>query len=116
MIVRAKLCYSVDCLVLLDHHLSLLQAFQLKGLRQILKLTNTTTFVDRDHTNTYVFKQANAAKKRTGTAPFLSIHDYLKRKQAQHLGNLICSDPTDPPGLSLSVPTPLLPPSTPLAV
>ena len=44
MIVRAKLCYSLDCLVLLDSHLFLLQAFQLKGLRQILKLS--TTYID----------------------------------------------------------------------
>ena len=68
MVIRAKLCYSLDCLALSDHHLDALQTFQLKGLRQILKFT--TTFVDKTHSNDYVFKQANLAKKKTAQHPF----------------------------------------------
>lgn len=93
MVIRAKLVYGLDTLMVLPSHEKLLQSFQLKGLRQILKLK--TTFVDRRNTNEFVFKCANKAKP-SGTAPILPIPTYLHKQRQKHLGHIIRADNSDP--------------------
>ena len=59
-VIRSKLVYSLESVELTASLLSKINAFQLKGLRKILHLK--TTFIDRDNSNSAVFKKANEAK------------------------------------------------------
>ena len=93
MVIRGRLIYGLDSMMLLDSHLALLRAFQLKVLRQILKLK--TTFIDRRNTNELVFDRANQAKL-PGSAPILPIDQYIQETQLKHLGHLIRADNDDP--------------------
>ena len=55
--IVSKLLYGLESLEPTDATGSLLNTFQLKGLRMILKLH--TTFVQRQNTNEYVHRRAN---------------------------------------------------------
>eukprot|EP00974_Lingulodinium_polyedra_P059162 5697720-Lingulodinium_polyedra.AAC.1 len=55
-VIRAKLIYGLEHSHLSKRSKGKISTFQLKGLRQICKIT--TTYVDREHTNEYVFKKA----------------------------------------------------------
>ena len=59
-VIRSKLVYGLNCVHIPEAVITQLNAFQLKGLRKILKIT--TTFVDRTHTNKMVFEQANRVR------------------------------------------------------
>ena len=56
-VIRVKLMYGIETAELNETTKQKIGVFQLKGLRQILKITNT--YVDRLHSNEYVFKEAN---------------------------------------------------------
>ena len=56
-ILRSKLMYGLESAQLTESSRQRLDTFQLKGLRQILKIT--TTYVDRQHSNAYVYARAN---------------------------------------------------------
>ena len=58
-VISSKLTYGLESLQLNQEHQRRLDAFQLKGLRQILKIT--TTYINREHTNEYVYKRASEA-------------------------------------------------------
>ena len=73
-----------------------IDAFQLKGLRQILKLK--TTFVDRRNTNERVFELANkaintGAKKKT---QIKSFSEYLQEKTTSLFGHVLRAKDEDP--------------------
>ena len=53
--IHSKLIYGLHTLVITDAMASKLNAFQLKGFRQIMKIK--TTFVERSNTNEYVYGQ-----------------------------------------------------------
>ena len=72
-LIRSKLVYAFETATLNINAKKRIDAFQLKGLRQILKLK--TTFVDRRNTNERVFELANkaintGAKKKTQIKSF----------------------------------------------
>ena len=58
-LIRSKLVYAFETATLNTNARKRIDAFQLKGLRQILKLK--TTFIDRSNTNERVYQ---LAKKR----------------------------------------------------
>ena len=95
-VVRSKLVYGLDVTRLPYHVLQKLDAFQLKGLRKILKMD--TTFVKRSNTNQRVFKWANKEKNKNNipgknVKPF---SEYITDKQqalVKHIARLDDSDP-----------------------
>eukprot|EP00959_Pyramimonas_sp_CCMP1952_P362387 7589644-Pyramimonas_sp.AAC.1 len=56
-VVRSKLIYGLESVQVNVALKKKIDAFQLKGLRQILKLQ--TTYVNRANTNEFVFRRAN---------------------------------------------------------
>ena len=56
-VVRAKLTYGLETLNMNKSHKQKLRAFQLKGIRQILK--KKTTFINRNNSGINLFKAAN---------------------------------------------------------
>ena len=56
-VIRTKLLYGLESAQLNESAKKKLDTFQLKGLRNILKLK--TTFIDRSNTNEEVFRRAN---------------------------------------------------------
>ena len=56
-VVKAKLVYGLESLQINDDMARRLDAFHLRGLRQIMKIP--TTFIDRANTNSVVFEKAN---------------------------------------------------------
>ena len=64
-VIRFKLVYSLESLELSSGTLRNLNAFQLKGLRRILKIK--TTYVERANTNKKVLEQANAIVNPSNT-------------------------------------------------
>ena len=57
------MAYGLESLQLTNSLRSKIHTFQLKGLRRICKIT--TTFVNRDHANDYVFAKASELAGRT---------------------------------------------------
>lgn len=55
--ITTKLCYAPETLYLTSAQRTKLNAFQLKGLRRILKMD--TTYINRANTNRKVYKAAN---------------------------------------------------------
>ena len=56
-VVRSKLAYGLESLQINECLKARIDAFHLKGLRQILRIT--TTYVDRAHSNQFVYDTAN---------------------------------------------------------
>ena len=79
--------------------LNRLDTFQLKGLRNILKLT--TTYINGESTNDYVRTQINNALKAAGQNPLTALTDYHKQRRIIYLCRLIHSD-TYEPGTSIT--------------
>ena len=91
-VIKTKLTYALETMHLTKTQLRKLDTFQLKGLRQILKMH--TTFVERANTNKEVRKRAASVlyadegkgkDKNKGTPPPTSIPKTSTAvKQAQH--------------------------------
>ena len=86
-IVKAKVLYGLESAHLTIRWLRKLDAFQLRGLRQILRMV--TTFVDRRMTNAEVFKRAGRGTtkdpKFKKVEKFSECHDRRRIKYAGHL-------------------------------
>ena len=61
--ITTKLCYALETLYLTSAQRTKLNAFQLKGLRRILKMD--TTYINRENTNRKVYKAANIELRAT---------------------------------------------------
>ena len=79
-IIKTKLCYGLETLTLPPACTSKLDAFYLKGLRQIMSMT--TTFIDRSNTNERVYLNAACllARKPVET-PLASLSAQLSQKR-----------------------------------
>ena len=73
-----------------------LNAFQLKGLRRILKMK--TAFVDRANTNQKVFEKANAIRnpKSLPNKNIQTFTEYIEKQQQKLLTHTIRADEQDP--------------------
>ena len=82
-VLRAKLLYGIESTQLIPSILRRLEIFQLKVLRNILKMD--TTFVNRENTNKAVFKKANKKLeeegKQTEVVTFIEAYNKQKRKE-----------------------------------
>ena len=88
-VIRSKLVYGLDVVQLPQSLLNKLDAFQLKGLRKILKLN--TTFINRGNTNKHVFELANNAKnpKEIPGKHIKPFSEYISNKQENLLKHTI---------------------------
>jgi len=94
-----KLVYGFETATMNDNAKKRIDAFQLKGLRQILKLK--TTFIDRRNTNERVFELANKAinegtKHNNKKRKIKSFSKYLEEKTTGLFGHVLRAPDTDP--------------------
>ena len=108
-IIRSTLMYGLEAMQIPGDLLNRMDSFQLKGIRQILKIT--TTFVDRSHTNKFVLQQANKAL-RTTSPPLdrklkrkkslkklrqvILFSKFIKVRSQKFMAHIIRADPNDP--------------------
>ena len=95
-LIRSKLVYAFETATLNTNARKRIDAFQLKGLRQILK--PKTTFIDRSNTNERVYQLANKALN-TGAKTkrqITSFSQYLEEKTTSLFGHVLRAPDTDP--------------------
>ena len=98
-VIRAKVLYGLESLHMTPAVLRRLDTFHLRGLRQILRIT--TTFIDRSHTNEYVYARAAEAVAASSTAPsgdnavrpLSELHSRARVALLGHLLRVGCADP-----------------------
>ena len=105
-VVRAKLVYGLDCVYVPEAAMNKLNAFQLRGLRKILKMSST--FIDRSNTNKKVFENANRLRhpagrqlgpvqiRQTHSKQIQPFRQYIHNKQTALLGHTIRASKRDP--------------------
>ena len=95
-VVKAKLIYGLESVHLTKELEQRINAFQLRGFRKILNLT--TTFVDRAHTNQYVYQQINQQLKHKNpkAKEILPLSSYLMNKRITLYGHIIRLDESNP--------------------
>ena len=89
-VITTKILYGLESLEPTDSTGRLLDTFQLKGLRKILKLH--TTFINRANTNEFVFQKANEAVGSTSVGPNRKIKpltEILASKRLKLLGHVL---------------------------
>ena len=93
-VIRAKLMYGLETVVMNPRVRTMLDTFQLKCLRKILKIP--TTYIDRQFSNFHVREQINkhliAAKKK----PLETLTAYHRRSRIQYLAKLIQTGEAEP--------------------
>ena len=96
-VIVSKLLYGPETLEPTDTVGNLLNTFQLKGLRKILKLN--TTFIDRENNNEFIFRKANEAVRSpiNGTDRKIKpLTEILDNRRIKLLGHVIRRDPSHP--------------------
>ncbi len=98
--IQTKLVYGLHTIALTDAMVSKLNAFQLRGYRQIMKIK--TTFVDRANTNVEVYKQVEeelnrvAKRSRPKKQRIIQVGAKIIALSIQTLGELIRLDNDNP--------------------
>ena len=105
-IIQAILLYGLETAQLNPSNLQRLNAFQLKGLRQILKVS--TTFVDRTHTNSYVLNKAKRALTKPGGKIEIvpTVSDTYRTRRRNYMAKLLLGDPSTPEFTTTFIATP----------
>ena len=95
-VIRSKLVYSLESLEIPQHVMSKLNAFQLKGIRKILRIK--TTFVERANTNAKAFAEINKIHNpKNIQGKFMKTYsDYIHTAQNKLLAHTIRADQEDP--------------------
>ena len=88
-LIVSKLTYGIHTLPLTDAHLTKLDAFVYKGLRQIMSYS--TTFVDRNNTNDKLMQLVNheLGRNQSQIKLFQKVSDRIKQKSIALLGQII---------------------------
>ena len=89
-ILKSKVLYGLECIELTTSDEDKINAFQLKGLRRILKIP--PTFIDRSYTNQKVFE---TLKNNFDSEVELFSSTWLKRK-LKLFGHILRTNPDDP--------------------
>ena len=89
-ILKSRILYGLECIQLTSQDISKLNAFQMKGLRRILKIP--PTFVDRTATNQHVL---DVLQTTHNIHIELFSHTWKNRK-LKLLGHILRSNPQDP--------------------
>ena len=95
-VIRSKLLYGLETVQLTDAMYKKINAFQIRGLRKILKMG--TTFINRANSNKAVYDKATrVAYPREGDQRVvLPFSEYHKKKKAKLLGHILRTDEDDP--------------------
>ena len=86
-VIRSKLVYGLESVMIPSFLMSKLNALQLNGLRKILNMK--TTYIDRANTNQEVFRRANSYKNPLGQAGknIRQFKEYINAQQCKLLGH-----------------------------
>jgi hypothetical protein len=95
-VVRSKLVYGLEVTHIPKFLMQKLNAFQLKGLRKILKLN--TTYIDRSNTNARVLSMANERKNphHVPAKDIKTFEEYLCDKQKALIKHIVRLPEEDP--------------------
>ena len=97
-VVRSKLIYGLESVQVNDSLKSKIDAFQLKGLRQILKIQ--TTFMNRENTNDEVFRRANdkvnERRPQWDRKAIIPISKYYELRRRKMIAEVIAANEEDP--------------------
>ena len=98
-VVRAKLIYGLESVQLNQSRKQKTDTFQLKGLRQILKMQ--TSYVSRENTNERVCREANKAvhmENRTNQKDnkIIKVREYYDKRRRKLIIELIQARPDNP--------------------
>ena len=93
-IIRSKLMYGLETLVMNESVQRRLETFHLKGLRNILQLP--TTYINKEFSNDYVRQQINTYLNAHKKKPMLTLTEYHKRRRTAYLAALIAAGDSDP--------------------
>ena len=94
-VIQSKLLYALETIEIPTHLLSRLEAFQLKGLRKILRMS--TTYVNRKNTNAEVFRRANLQVTPYGDDPkIISIQEVLRNRRVALTGKILRQENGNP--------------------
>lgn len=95
-IIRNKLLYGLETVQLIESQKREIDAFQMRGLRQIMKKTHTHTYYNREHTNKHILEEAsNVAYPRRDRQINIFSEVYVKRK-IKLAGSILRTDNNDP--------------------
>ena len=93
-VMRAKLMYGLETIVMNTRVKHMLDAFQLKCLRKILKIP--TTYIDKQFSNDIVRLQINNHLKAANKKPMETLTAYHQRCRVTYLAKLICKGDLEP--------------------
>jgi len=97
-IIRSKLLYGLETIHLTEGMQKKLNAFQIRGLRQILKMEHT--HINRNNTNAKILATASAiAYPPNGHAPhrqIMKFSEFHEKRRSNLLGHLIRCENEDP--------------------
>ena len=93
-VIRLKLLYGLETLVMNTAVLSKIDSFQLKGLRKILQLP--TTYINITYSNDYLRTKINEALKHNKQKPLLPLTEYHRQRRVKYLCQLIIRGDTEP--------------------
>ena len=93
-VIRSKFMYGLESVMLNQSVLKELDAFQLKGLRKILRIT--TTFVNRSHTNEYVFSRARQELDNPEDPALQPLSEFHKARRLILMAKIITLRDIDP--------------------
>ena len=96
-VIISKLLYGLETIEPTEHVANMLNTFQLKGLRKILKLK--TTFIDRNNTNEFVYNLANERIQSPTEGPDRKIKpltEVLQYRKLKLLGHVMRRDRSHP--------------------
>ena len=94
-ILRSKLMYGLESAQLTEGSRQRLDTFQLKGLRHTLGIT--TTYVDRQHSNTYVYTRASEQLQAQRPEDRIErLSEYYTRMRLKSFAAILASRDDDP--------------------
>ena len=93
-VLRAKMMYGLETIVMNTRVLNMLDTFQLKCLRKILQIP--TTYIDRQYSNAVIRQQVNDRLKAAKKKPMETLTEFHNRMRISYLIKLIKAGDSEP--------------------
>jgi hypothetical protein len=93
-IIRSKLLYGLETVQLTEAQQKKIDAFQMRGLRQLMKKKHT--YYDRTHTNDHVLKEASKTAYPKGDKQIRRFSEFHEKRKIKLLGHIIRAPNNDP--------------------
>ena len=94
-VIKSKLLYNLETIYITKSLTNKLDAFHLRGLRKILKLS--ATYIDRRNTNLRIYDLAsNTAYPNDPTRKIKRFSEELEKRRVRLAGHILRTDNTDP--------------------